>query len=484
MNESTSPLSAHGLMRRSFLPLAAGGLGWAAFSALMGTPRLDGLRPESPKVAAPTHARARRVIYLCQAGGPSQLDLFDYKPGLQSRFGAELPDSVRGSQRLTTFTSRQLQIPIAPSLFKFAQHGQSGLWFSELLPHMASIADEFCMVRSVYTEPINHDPAITFLQTGSQLPGRPSMGAWLSYGLGSENNELPSFVVLTSLGNVIRDQQPVYDRLWGAGFLPSKFQGVKFRNKGEPVPFLANPPGISRALRRQMLDDLAVLNRSRLQEVGDPEIETRITQYEMAFRMQTSVPSLTDLSSEPEDTFRRYGPDSRTPGTYAANCIMARRLAERNVRFIQLYHLGWDQHGALPRNIRSQCADTDQPTAALILDLKKQGLLDDTLIVWGGEFGRTVYSQGPLTAQNYGRDHHPRCFTMLFAGAGVRKGQMYGETDDFGYNIIRDPVHVHDFNATILHILGIDHTRLTYRFQGRDYRLTDIAGNVVSGLCD
>lgn len=468
------------LLRRTFLSLAAGGIGAIALKSLM--------KPPSPIVDAPRHITplrpiAKRIIYLCQSGAPSQLDLFDYKPGLHALAGTDFPDSVRGNQRLTAFTNNQLQFLIAPSIFKFSQYGKCGHWFSELLPHMSAIADEFCMIRSMNTEAINHDPAITFLQTGSQQAGRPSMGAWLTYGLGSENASLPGYVVLTSIGSNLRDTQPVYDRLWGSGFLPTRFQGVKFQNTGDPVPFLSSPPGLNDDIRRESLDELRELNSMHFKTVGDPEIDTRISQYELAFKMQASVPELTDLSKEPLQTFEMYGPDSKRPGSYAANCILARRLAERNVRFIQLYHLGWDQHGLLPKNIRNQCRDTDQPTAALIKDLKQRSLLDDTLIVWGGEFGRTVYSQGLLTATNYGRDHHPRCFTMLMAGAGVEKGLAYGETDEYGYNIVKNPVHVHDLNATILHLMGIEHTQLTYRFQGRDYRLTDVAGNVVHDIC-
>jgi hypothetical protein len=410
------------------------------------------------------------------------MDLFDPKPEMQAQRGKDLPESIRKGQRLTTMTSGQKNFPIAPSLFKFAQHGQSGAWFSEVMPHMAGMADEWCVVRSMHTEAINHDPAITFMQTGSQLAGRPSIGAWMAYGLGSENADLPSYVVLTSFGTGRRDDQPLYDRLWSAGFLPAKYQGVKFRNKGEPVLYLGNPPGMDREMRRDSLDELAELNRHRHAAVGDPEIQTRIAQYELAFRMQTSVPDLTDISKERESVLESYGPEVRTPGTYASNCLLARRLAERDVRFIQLFHMGWDHHGGLPPAVRGQCKDTDQPTAALIRDLKQRGLLDETLIVWGGEFGRTIYSQGAITETSYGRDHHPRCFTVLMAGAGVKKGMTYGATDDFCYNITENPVHVHDLNATIMQLMGVDHTRLTYRYQGRDFRLTDIHGNVVKDI--
>jgi hypothetical protein len=426
--------------------------------------------------------KAKRIIYLFQSGAPSQMDLFDPKPEMVAQKGKDLPDSIRKGQRLTTMTSGQKSFPIAPSIFKFGQHGQSGAWFSEVMPHMAGIADEWCIVRSMHTEAINHDPAITFMQTGSQLAGRPSFGAWTAYGLGSENADLPAYVVLTSFGTGRKADQPIYDRLWSAGFLPAKYQGVKFRNKGEPVLYLNNPAGMDRELRRDSLDELAALNQHQHQQVGDPEIQTRIAQYEMAFRMQASVPDLTDLSREPESVLASYGPEVRMPGTYAANCLLARRLAERDVRFIQLFHMGWDHHGGLPPAVRGQCSDTDQPTAALIKDLKQRGLLEDTLIVWGGEFGRTIYSQGAITETSYGRDHHPRCFTMLLAGAGVRKGLTYGATDEFCYNITENPVHVHDLNATILHLMGVDHKRLTFRYQGRDFRLTDIHGEVVRDL--
>jgi hypothetical protein len=475
------PVAEHRLLltRRAFFKSA--GLGMAALATLLegdlrgqtsgGLPGLPHFRP-----------RARRVIYLFQSGAPSQMDLFDYKPKLEKLRGTELPESIRRGQRLTTMTSTQSSFPVAPSRFAFAQHGKSGAWLSELLPHTAKVADDLCFIKSLYTEAINHDPAITFIQTGAQLAGRPSFGAWLAYGLGSDNHDLPAFVVLVSQGSGNPTDQPLYDRLWGSGFLPSKYQGIKFRSAGDPVLFLSNPPGVDGATRRRILDDLGRLNRMKLEEQGDPEIATRIAQYELAFRMQASVPELTDLSKEPGHVFDLYGPDSRKPGTFAANCLLARRLAERGVRFIQLFHRGWDQHTNLPRAIRGQCRDTDQPSAALILDLKRRGLLDDTLIVWGGEFGRTVYCQGTLTAEDYGRDHHPRCFTVWLAGGGVKAGYTHGETDDFCYNIVRDGVHVHDFNATLLHCLGIDHKRLTFKFQGRDFRLTDVHGEVVRTL--
>jgi hypothetical protein len=410
------------------------------------------------------------------------MDLFDPKPAMEAQRGKDLPESIRNGQRLTTMTSGQKNFPIAPSIFKFAQYGQSGMWMSELMPQMSTLADRWCMIRTMHTEAINHDPAITFCQTGSQLAGRPSIGSWVAYGLGSVNRDLPSYVVLTSFGSGRPDDQPLYDRLWGAGFLPSKHQGVKFRNSGDPVLYLSNPPGVDPATRRGTLDRIAALNSQRYEQIGDPEIQTRIAQYELAFRMQSSVPDLLDVSGEPQHVLDAYGPDVKRPGSYAANCLLARRLAQRDVRFIQLFHMGWDHHGGLPGAIRGQCRDTDQATAALIKDLDQCGLLDDTLVVWGGEFGRTIYSQGEVTAENYGRDHHPRCFSILMAGAGIRGGYTHGQTDDFCYNIVDGGVHVHDLNATILHLMGVDHERLTYRYQGRDFRLTDIHGNVVQAL--
>ncbi len=421
---------------------------------------------------------AKRVIYLFQSGAPSQLDLFDYKPGLRERQATDLPDSIRQGQRLTGMTATQERFPIAASKFAFQQHGESGAWVSELLPHTARIADELCFIKSMHTEAINHDPAVTFFQTGAQLAGRPSIGSWLSYGLGSLNEDLPAYVAMISGTG----DQPLYDRLWGSGFLPSRYQGIKLRSVGDPVPFLSNPDGVDTDTRRRMLDDIAALNRRRLEVTGDDEIATRISQYELAFRMQTSVPELVDISQEPQSTFDLYGEDARKPGTFAYHCLLARRLAERGVRFVQLFHRGWDQHRKLPAGITEQAKITDQASAALVMDLKQRGMLDDTLVVWGGEFGRTVYCQGALTADDYGRDHHPRCFTVWMAGGGVKPGLTYGETDDYSYNITSDPVHVHDFHATILHLLGIDHERLTFRFQGRDYRLTDVHGRVVETL--
>jgi hypothetical protein len=473
------------LTRRHFFGRSATGIGVAALASLLHADRAAA-GPRTPTGGLPGlphfRPRARRVIYLFQSGAPSQMDLFDHKPLLGDLRATELPDSIRRGQRLTGMTATQTHFPVAPSRFAFARHGRSGAWVSELLPHTARIADDLCFVKSMFTEAINHDPAITFFQTGAQLAGRPSIGAWLSYGLGSENQDLPAFVALVSQGTGNPSDQPLYDRLWGSGFLPTRYQGVKFRSAGEPVLYLSNPDGLGDRQRRRMLDDLARLNALRLAEAGDPEIATRIAQYELAYRMQTSVPELTDLSREPDHVFELYGPEARKPGTYAANCLLARRLAERGVRFIQLFHKGWDQHTHLPRQIAGQCRDTDQPSAALVTDLKRRGLLDDTLIVWGGEFGRTVYCQGTLTAEDYGRDHHPRCFTVWLAGGGIKAGYTHGATDDYCYNIVRDPVHVHDLHATLLHCLGIDHTRLTFSFQGRDFRLTDVHGNVVKDV--
>lgn len=472
------------MTRRHFFGLTSAGLGAAVLASLLNRDLLaEGVTSTGGLPGLPhLPPKARRVIYLFQSGAPSQMELFDYKPRLADWAGQELPASVRMGQRLTGMTATQSSFPVVPSKFKFAQHGKSGAWISELLPYTAEVADELCFIRSMHTEAINHDPAITFFQTGAQLAGRPSMGAWISYGLGSENQDLPAFVVMISRGSGRADDQPLYDRLWGSGFLPTTYQGVKFRSVGDPVLHLFNPPGINDGTRRRILDDVAKLNELRLHEIGDPEITTRIAQYEMAYRMQTSVPDLTDLSREPDSIFEMYGPDSRKPGTFAANCLLARRLAERGVRFIQLFHRGWDQHRELPKQIVGQCRDTDQACAALLKDLKQRGLLEDTLIVWGGEFGRTVYCQGNLAADSYGRDHHPRCFTIWMAGAGVKPGITYGETDDHCYNIVSDPVHVHDLHATILHLLGVDHTRLTFKYQGRHHRLTDVHGRVVHDI--
>ncbi|MDP3072885.1 MAG: DUF1501 domain-containing protein [Opitutaceae bacterium] len=423
--------------------------------------------------------KAKRIIYLFMAGGPSQHDLFDYKPLLNQMNGQDLPASVRGGQRLTGQSAHQARFPLAGSIFNFAQHGQSRAWVSDLMPHTARMVDELCFIRSMHTEHINHDPAITFFQTGHQLPGRPSMGSWLSYGLGSANENLPGFVVLISKDRI---DQPLYSRLWGNGFLPSTHQGVQFRAGGDPVLFLQSPDGISHSSRRKFLDRLAELNAHQAAEVGDSEIVSRIAQYEMAYRMQTSVPEVMDVSGESAATYELYGEDAKEPGTFAANCLLARRLAERDVRFIQLYHPGWDQHLTLPKKLRRQTTDVDRGCYGLITDLKQCGLLDDTLVVWGGEFGRTNYSQGKLTATDYGRDHHPRCFTVWLAGGGVKPGYIHGATDEFGYNIAENPVSVHDLQATLLHLLGVDHTRLTYRSQGRDFRLTDVHGETVKHI--
>lgn len=476
------PLREHALLqtRRHFFGRTASGIGAAALASLLGE---DARGAEAGLGSFPHFpAKAKRVIYLFQSGAPSQADLFDPKPGLEKFRGQDLPASIRMGQRLTGMTAGQKTHPVVPTIFKFAPQGKCGTVLSELLPYTSQVADHLCVIRSLHTEAINHDPATTFLQTGHQIAGRPALGAWVSYGLGSPNKNLPGFVVLISRPSGPTNAQPLHERLWGAGFLPSRFQGVRFSSGRDPVLYLSNPGGITDSRRRAMLDDLGQLNELKYREVQDPEILTRIAQYEMAYRMQAAVPDLADLSREPESTFRLYGPESRKPGSYAANCLLARRLAERGVRFIQLYHRGWDQHGNLPSDIRSQCYDTDQPSAALIQDLKQRGLLEDTLVIWGGEFGRTIYSQGAFSATNYGRDHHPRCYSMWLAGAGIKPGISYGATDDFCYNIVKDPVPVHDLNATILHCLGIDHTRLTFRYQGRDFRLTDVHGNVVKGI--
>jgi hypothetical protein len=481
------------LTRRHFLSKASLGLGGLALSALLPRDVNAGDSSAAAGILGAPHfpAKARRIIYLFQSGGPAQQDLFDYKPLLNEKNGQQLPDHVRGGQRLTGMSVNQASIPLAGSIFKFARHGRGGAWVSELLPHTAASADELCFIKSMFTEAINHDPAITFFQTGSQLAGRPSLGSWISYGLGSMNENLPAFVVLVTKN---KGDQPLYARLWGNAFLDSKHQGVRFASGKDPVFYLTNPEGISPASRRVLLDTLSVLNHVQLERELDPEIESRIAQYEMAYRMQTSVPEVTDIAKEPQHVLDLYGPDVRTPGTFAANCLLARRLVERGVRFIQLYHQGWDQHGNLPNAIRVQARETDQPSAALLKDLKQRGLLNDTLVIWGGEFGRTSYSQGKLTANDYGRDHHPRCFTVWLAGAGIKRGFTYGQTDAYGYNIADaagnainpdrhtftpGAVHVHDLQATILHLMGIDHERLTFKFQGRRFRLTDVHGHVV-----
>lgn len=479
--------------RRTFLSKMALGTGALALGGLMG---LDFVREEKGVLRPDTGsgglkgmlnslhhpAKAKRVIYLFQSGGPSQLELFDYKPLLNKRRGEELPESVRGGQRLTGMTSGQKSFPLVGSRFGFQQHGQSGAWIGNLLPYTAKIADELCIIRSMHTEAINHDPAVTFFQTGSQQPGRPSIGSWMSYGLGSENENLPTFSVLLSRGSGRPNGQPLYSRLWGNGFLHSLHQGVQFRAAKDPVLYLNNPQGVSRKSRRAMLDQLFKLNSMQRDEVGDPEITSRIAQYEMAYRMQTSVPDVMNVADEPDHIYKMYGADALKPGTFAANCLLARRMAERGVRFIQLYHMGWDQHDNLPGAIQKQAMDVDQASAALVMDLKQRGMLEDTLVIWGGEFGRTNYSQGTLSETNYGRDHHPRCFSMWMAGGGIKPGIVYGETDEFGYNIVKNPVHVHDFQATLLHQLGIDHEQLVYKHQGRRFRLTDVEGHVVKDI--
>lgn len=473
------------MTRRHFFGRTAAGIGTAALSSLLNSERTAGSDFDGiPNLSSLGHThftpKAKRIIYLFMAGGPSQLDLYDYKPRLASLHQTELPASVRNGQRITGMTSGQSSFPVANTMFKFSPRGKSGTKISELLPHIGSIVDDISVIKTINTEAINHDPAITYIQTGFQNPGRPCLGSWLSYGLGSTNRDLPTFVVMISSGR--ESDQPLFARLWSSGFLESQFQGVQFRSGSDPVLYLSNPPGVSPEIRRRVLDGLARLNEKEFAEYNDPEITSRIAQYEMAYRMQTSVPDLTDLSKESEATLELYGPDVRKPGTFAYNCLLARRMAERGVRFVQLYHRGWDQHGNLPNRIREQCHDTDQPSAALIKDLKSRGLLDDTLVVWGGEFGRTVYCQGRIEKDNYGRDHHGRCFSIWMAGGGIRGGFSYGETDDYGYNIVENPVHIHDQNATILHCLGLNHERLTYRYQGRDFRLTDIHGNVIKDL--
>lgn len=459
--------------RRQFFGKAATGLGSAALASLLA----EQAKAKNPEAALglPHYApKAKRAIYLFMSGAPSQIDLWDYKPKMGEWFDKDLPDSIRQGQRLTTMTSGQKRFPIAPSIYKFKQHGQAGTWVSELLPHTASIVDDISVIRSVYTEAINHDPAITYIQTGDQIPGKPSLGAWLSYGLGSLSRNLPAFVVLNSTWSAKRDAQALYNRLWGSGFLPSKHQGVMLRSSGDPVLFIRNPNGVSTDLRRRMLDTLKRLNQKQYEKVGDPETLARIAQYEMAFRMQKSVPELIDLSDEPKHILDLYGPDVTKPGTFAYNCLLARRMAERDVRFVQIFIRGWDQHGALPRDLPLQARDIDQPSAALVKDLKQRGMLDDTLVIWGGEFGRTIYCQGRLTKTTYGRDHHPRCFTTWMAGAGIKGGVVHGETDDFSYNIVKDPVHIRDINATILQQMGIDHEKFTVKHQGLDQRLTGV----------
>jgi hypothetical protein len=473
------------LKRRHLLRSGSLSIGSMALSSLFaGTASADTTRNAIgglPDIQA-FAPKAKRVIYLFQSGGPSHLDLYDYKPNLNDQFGRDLPQSVRGTQRLTGFTNKQASLPVAPSKFRFDQHGQSGMWLTELLPNLGKVADDLCMIRSITSEAINHEPARQFIQTGAQLAGRPSMGSWVSYGLGSECRDLPSFMVLTSIGSCKRTPQPVTNRLWESGFLPSQYQGVKLQSVGDPILYVSNPGGISRSTQQTTINALSKLNGLKAQAIQDPEINARIRQYEMAFQMQASVPSLTDVNDEPKQTFDLYGEDAKRRGTFAANCLLARRMVERGVRFIQLYHVGWDHHQNIPRDLPLMCGDIDRASYALITDLKQRGLLDDTLVVCGGEFGRTSFSQGKLTREVYGRDHHPRCFSMWMAGGGIKGGTTYGATDDFGYNVAENPVHVHDLQATILHLLGIDHTRLTFRYQGRDFRLTDVHGHVVDPI--
>jgi len=473
------------LTRREFLGRTATGIGVAALATLLGEDLQAGAEKPSGALPGLPHfaPKAKRVIYLLQGGAPSHVDLFDYKPGLAKRRGEELPASVQMGQRLTTMTSGQKTRPVLPGITGFKQYGKCGAWLCDFLPHTGSIADDLCFIKSMHTEAINHAPAMTLFLTGAELPGRPSIGAWLSYGLGSMNRNLPTFVVMTSRDREASCGQIFYEHYWGSGFLPSKYQGVKFRPNGDPVLYLSNPPGMSNDVRRGLLDDLTKLNELKLKETGDPEIATRIAQYEMAFRMQTSVPELADISKEPKHVLDLYGADVQRPGSFARHCLLARRLAERGVRYVQLIHAGWDQHQNLPTQLKVQCQDTDQPSAGLVRDLKQRGLLEDTLVIWGGEFGRTVFGQGDINnKKQHGRDHHGRCFTIWMAGGGIKPGTSYGETDDFCYNVAKDPVHVHDFQATLLHLLGIDHTKLTFRFQGRDFRLTDVFGTVVKGV--
>ena len=465
-----------GLTRKQFLDRFGMGLGAMALAQTV-----VGEQARAEGVLDQPHARpkVKRVISLFHSGGPSQMELFDYKPELEQLHGTELPDEIRQGQRLTTMTGSQSSLPLAASAFKFRQQGRGGTWISDLLPYTSRIADEICVIKSMYTEAINHGPAVTYLQTGSQFPGRPSMGAWLNYGLGTENSDLPAFVVMVTRG---KGGQPLLSRLWGSGFLPSKYQGVRFRADKDPVLYLGNPGGVDATSRRLMLDRLRELHQANPNGGADRALESRIAQYELAYRMQRSIPEATDLSDEPKHIFDEYGKDSKTPGTYAANCLLARRMAERGVRFIQLFHPGWDQHGNLPGAIKNQCRETDQATAALVTDLKRRGLLEDTLVIWGGEFGRTSYCQGKLSRNGYGRDHHPRCFSMWLAGGGIRGGTSYGQTDPYSYNVAENPVHVHDLHATILHLLGVDHERLSFKYQGRWFRLTDVHGKLVNGI--
>jgi len=481
MNSKCTGFDPTPLSRRRLLGNFGMGLGAVALAELLGQTSGQSTAQAAGGVLNGAHhpAKAKRVIFLFQAGGPSQIDLFDHKPVLNEKHGEQLPKAVRGEQRLTGMSGHQASLPLVGSPFKFAQHGESGAWMSDLLPHTAKVADDICIVRSVYSEAINHGPGVTFMQTGSQIPGRPSMGAWLDYGLGSANENLPAFVVMVTKG---KGGQPLVSRLWGNGFLPSHLQGVRFRPGDDPVLYLKNPAGIDAESKRNMLDALGDLHRLQLEDQPSAEVETCITQHELAFRMQTAIPEATNLADEPAHVLEAYGEQAKTPGTFAANCLLARRLAERGVRFVQLYHQGWDHHGNLPGGLPRQCKETDQPAAALIADLKQRGLLEDTLVIWGGEFGRTNYCQGKLNGKNFGRDHHPRCFTMWMAGGGIKGGTTFGETDPFGYNVVENGVHIHDLHATILHLLGIDHERLTYRYQGRRFRLTDVHGHVVKEI--
>jgi len=476
--------------RRAFLGKSCLGIGTAALGSLLGCgpgtldQNSDSSNAMLKGVIDNLHLapKAKRIIYLFQSGGPSQFELFENKPLLNKLRGQDLPSEIRNGQRLTGMSSGQESFPLVGSPYEFNKYGQSGTEFSDLLPHTSKIADDICVIKSMHTEAINHDPAITFFQTGSQQPGRPSIGSWLSYGLGSMNENLPTFTVLLSRGTGRKFGQPLYSRLWGNGFLHSLHQGVQFRAAKDPVLYLKDPKGINAMSRRKMIDKIASLNEMQLRKFGDPEITSRISQYEMAYKMQTSVPDIMNVDNEPDHIYKMYGPESMKPGTFAANALLARRLAEKGVRFIQLYHMGWDQHFNLPLAIKNQAKDVDQASAALVMDLKQRGMLEDTLVIWGGEFGRTNYSQGTLTDKDFGRDHHPRCFTIWMSGGGIKPGITYGETDDYGYNIIKDPVHVHDFQATLLHQLGIDHEQFTYKYQGRRFRLTDVSGHVVKDI--
>ena len=472
--------------RRYFLRRTSTSLGGLGLATLLGsdaTARHTGQQAIGGLESLPHHKpKAKRIIYLFQSGGPAQMDLYDYKPQLAKRFGEEVPKSIYPDDRKTTMSNAQASFPVAPSIFKFRQHGKGGNWLPETLPRLSEVADDLCIINSFHTDAINHDPAATLMQSGSQIPGRPSIGSWLGYGLGNMNANLPAFVAMSSRGTGKPGGQPLYDRLWGSGFLPSRFQGVKFRNQGDPVLDINNPDGVDTTTRRTMLNTLKELNELQLSATGNPDIETRIAQYELAYRMQMSIPKLLDMSDEPKHVLELYGPDALKPGTYAYNCLIARRLAESGVRFIQLFHQGWDHHGKLPGAMRGQCKDTDAPSAALIKDLKQRGLFDDTIIVWGGEFGRTIYSQGKLTKEQYGRDHHPSVMSIWLAGGGIKGGSTYGKSDDYSVNVAENGVHVHDLHATLMHLMGIKHEQFTFRYQGRDFRLTDVHGNIVQDI--